>query len=160
MKKGQIAVNVIIGMGITLIIGVIVLSIIWTQYADQVGSATITGDQFTASNTTCVELTDKCLTSITSLNNATGNSTMKSTIIGSGNYSICTARGLNNKFDGVLLDGDTVVDAGYNGQTVNASYTEISCNRITGMTATIVGYLPVLLAIVLLIFLAGFIAIK
>ena len=145
-KKG----NTIIVLTVALIIGIISLSIGWQTIQDKTLTTAITDDQFSASNSTCVEITDNCVLSITSIENAT-------IPIGSGNYSLCNVDAPSQSDDGVLF---TVgVGDEYNGETLNVTYTEVDCSRITGTTATIINYTPVLWALGLLVLVAGFIGV-
>jgi len=149
-KKGQLG-TTIIGIGVVLIIGVIIASIMYSQVDNQTSQTTVTDDQFTASNSSCVDITDKCIYSVTSVENGTGSYTVTS-----GNYSTCKVNSGLRWDDGLLVSDDLV-----NGQTLNATYTEIDCGYISsGLTRTIVNYLPVLLAVALLIFLAGYVTMK
>ena len=137
---------------VTVIVGVIAAAIVATQIASQTSSTTITDDQFVMSNTTCVDLTDNCITSITSIENSTSVET-----IGSGNYTLCRVSAPVTRFDGVLVSGDTSIDA-YNGDTKNATYVETACNSLQGgLVRTIAPFFVVLMAVILLMFVASWI---
>ena len=144
-KKAQMA---IVGIMIALILGVIFLSIAWTQIQSQQTRTTITDDQFTATNGSCVRVTSECIASLTTVENGTGGSELLT-----GNFTAC---GVNTDLYGLLLSPTGQIDASYDGATVNATYIEGSCNEITGQTRTIINYVPVLMAVVLLAFTAGF----
>lgn len=135
---------------IVAVIGLVALQVMYTSITDQTDTTDITDDQFTGSNTTCVDVTDNCILTLTSVENATGGETL-----GTGNYSICGA-GYDGKYkDGILLD-----DPEYHGETLNATYTEVNCGHLTGLTALVVNNIPILVAIALLVFAAGYAVMK
>jgi len=150
-KKGQI-VNLIIGLSVTLIIGIVIFSVVQSIVLDQTSTTAITDDQFTADNSTCVRVTADCF--------ASGSATVENATSGvslTGNFTQCGQSsdwyGLNLKADGKGLRID--------GATVNTSYSEISCNQIqSGTTTTVIQLLPLLFAVLLLVFVAGFIVLK
>lgn len=145
-KKGQM-VGVMTAILISVLIGVIMTSIVHTQITEQTALTTVTNDPFTMSNTTCVRLTENCINSFTSVTNTT-------VTIGSGNYSRCTS---SQTYDGILVSADTYID-GLNGQPLNASYLEESCAALpTGLTRTIAGYFAILMAVIILVYVAGWV---
>jgi len=133
---------------IVLVIGLVALQIMYTSISNQTSETTITDDQFVGSNTTCVDLTDQCILSLTSIENGT-------VVVDAGNYSLCEANSGGKYSDGILLD-----DAEFNGYTLNATYTEVNCGHLTGLTAVVVNNVPILVAIALLVFAAGFAIMK
>jgi len=131
------------------VIGLVALQVMYTLITNQTDTTAITDDQFTGSNTSCVDVTDNCILSLTSVENST-------TVLGAGNYSLCTVNSGTTRYDdGILLD-----DAEFNGYTLNATYTEVDCNHVTGLTALVVNNVPILVAVALLIFAAGFAIMK
>lgn len=146
--------EIMIGILVTVIIGMIALQISVGTITQKTDTRTTTDAQFTASNTSCVVI-DKtdCIASITSIENATGGITW-----GSANYSICNTKNTG----GVLFDGDTQADAEVVGKTnaLNITYTGQDCLQITGMTSTLIKYTPILMALLLLIFVAGYIVMR
>ncbi len=135
-----------VGIMITVVISLIVLGIIATQITTQQRTNTITDDQFTASNNSCVRVTNECIGSTTSLENAT------SAISAIGNFTTCPGGGTGDNWGYLLNAGgaDTALDGG----TMNSTYVEVDCARLTGITETIISYLPILLALALFIFVA------
>ena len=150
-KKG----NAIIGLTVALIIGILTLTIAWNLIQEKQTNTAIVDDQFTMSNSSCVQVTSKCLTSFGRVENVSDQS------IGADNYSSCGVGLSNGKLNGIIFDnsgGD--VDTWYNGETLNATYTEIDCTQITGTTAQIINYPPLLWAVGLLVLVAGFIGVS
>lgn len=147
-KKAQTAMWVTIM--IVSIIGIVSLQIMYTSIKDQTTTTAITDDQFTGSNTSCVQITEECILSLSSVENATGSVT-----IGAGNYSLCYSDSSGDYADGIELD-----DAEYNGMTLNATYTEVNCGYITGLTALVVNNLPIIFGVAILVFVAGFVMTK
>lgn len=138
---------------VSVLIGVIAVSIVSSQINRQTAYTTITDDQFTMSNTSCVDVTANCISSLTSVENVTGSVT-----IGSGNYSICNVNAPSTRYDGILVSGDAYVDSNFNGLTLNSTYVEEACDSIQGgITRTIVPYFVILMAVVLLVFVTGYI---
>lgn len=147
MRKGQIGATIFI----PVVIAVILLGVVFTFITDQRSTTTVTDDQFTASNTSCVEITNACINSITRIENASGGGT----ILSASNYTLCIATGTTNEYDGILLSPTASLEL--NGKTVNATYEGESCEAIDGMTGTMIDYIPVLLAVVLIIGVAVYI---
>jgi len=150
MKKyNQSSTWIVILIG--LVIGLVALQIVFSLITSQAATTTITDDTFTASNSSCVDITDKCILSLTSVENATDG-----TSVGAGNYSQCLSNaGTSRYYDGILLD-----DAEYNGASLNATYVEVECGHISGLTSIVVNNIPVILAVALLMFLAGYVISK
>lgn len=145
-QKGQA--NVMVVIMITIILAMVAISVVWGLVRSQQDTTTITDDQFTGINETCVRLTDNCYVPNTL---SITNSTSKTKDVG-GNFTEC---------------GDTSMVYGARGNiaecgecelslALNASYTEQACGRITGMTGTIINYLPLLMAVIILVFVAAF----
>ena len=147
IKYGQTGLWVSLFVGI--IIALIAISAINTQITGQLSSTTVTDDVFTFSNTTCIDLTTQCIDSISSVENGTG-----SNVIGAGNYSLCNANAPGGMRDGIQIPGDTYIDNLFAGSTtVNATYSQIQCDAITGSTTrTILAYIPLLAVLALLVF--------
>ena len=150
MKKAYPQAAIWITIMIVSIIGLVALQVMYTSIQDQTDTTAITDDSFTGSNTTCVDITDNCILSVTSVENATGGETL-----GTGNYSLCDANSGGKYDDGIILD-----DAEYNAATLNATYTEVNCGHLTGLTALVVNNVPILVAIAILVFAAGFAVMK
>jgi len=143
-KKG----NMMMTVFISLLIGLIALTIILPIITDKITDRTVTNDQFTASNTTCVTLSNDllCLSSITSTVNASNGVDIQVA-----NWTICSA---TRQSDGLLLSGDAETKARFNAELINATYVSRDCQPITGTTGTVIGYVPLLFAVILLIFVA------
>lgn len=141
-RKGQISMHTAIMT--TLIITVIVVSVIWGLLIDNTEVTAIANDSFTISNTSCVAVTPNCIQSLTSVTNST-------TAVGIGNFSICSIGGEDQ---GITMDGTGATEVQYNGATVNATYTEQSCSYIGGTSGTLVLYIPLLMAVVIVAYLA------
>ena len=151
-KKGQVGMILTITIG--LILGIVMFQIIFTTIDSQVTTTAITKDPFTASNGTCVQVTDNCIALGTGvLVNGTNDVTVTA------NFSECQ---VNNpdKLNGFVLSPDLGGNE-FDGVQVNASYSDRSCSFIGGATTQIVlNLLPLLFAVVLLVFVAGFIVLK
>jgi len=137
-KKGNM-----LAITVVLIIALIALSIVVSLITGQQATTAVADDQFTALTSTCVRITDNCYTpnSVVVTNATSGD-------VATGNFSECGSAGVD--FFGLSEAGGQ-----YNSQTANATYTEQSCERLTGFTATIINNVPLLLAVALLVFVAG-----
>lgn len=148
-KKGNTA---IVTLTVVVIIGIIALSVGWELIQDKTTSETITDDTFTGLNGTCTRVTsasDRCILSTTNIQNATGNQ-----VDVSGNFTVCGTT------SGSDLNGYYVsATPNFVGQSFNASYLEVACTQLTGTTGTIANYVPLLWAVVILVFVAGFIGV-
>ncbi len=143
MKKGQANFMVVILM--VVIIAMIAISVIWGTIRAQQDTTAVTNDPFTAINLTCVRITDNCYLAGTLITkNATGNT------ITTGNFSECGEGSLRY---GALVNIQNDTDVL---PAQNASYTESACGRITGLTGTIIDYVPLLMAVVILVFVSAF----
>lgn len=148
-KQGQIAVGVIITISVILIIGVVMLQVIFSQISTQQSQTSVQNDLYSAeANTTCTRLTTECYAKGTL---AVVN--VSKTLVVNGNFTECT---INGDFQGVRMIEDI-----WEGNSLNASYTRISCAFIQGnLTRIILNNVPVLFAVLLMVFLAGFIILK
>ena len=141
-KKGNAAVMTTLLIGI--IVGVISLSIVFTQIRGQTTTTAVSNQAFTATNTSCTRLTTDCVASLTSVDNL-------STVL-TGSYDLCGSGGDNY---GLRTNPE---DNNHSTSDINVSYIRESCAPITGgITTTIVGYFAVLMAVVILVFVVGFI---
>lgn len=136
---------------VVLVLGLVTMQVGFSLIDSQTTSTTITDDTFTASNITCVDVTDKCILALSSVENASDG-----VVLGVANYSLCSANaGSVRYYDGILLD-DTL----YNGNSLNATYTEVDCNHVSGITSLVIKNIPILLAVALLVFASGFVLMK
>lgn len=145
-KKAQLA---IIPIMMSLVIGMVAVAIVTPMITDSSGSDSITDDNFSFSDT-CQRVTDRCIQAGTlTVENASNGASFTS------QFDECMflgeRSGAKNNSD-INSSGGTA-----GGQWVNLSYTEVNCIRLTGFTATIVNYVPILLAVGLMVFLAAFI---
>lgn len=139
-KYGNLTI-VIVAISVTVILAVILTSISWENVNDRTTTQAVTADTFTAVNGSCVRITDDCYLSNTLVvKNATNN------LVITGNFTPC---GENNDYYGAWLK-PTGGQKYLNGAGVNASYTKISCDYITGGTAMIIRYTPILMAVAIL----------
>ncbi len=153
-KKGQ---GAIIAMSVGAILAVVILGVIFSTLRDQTTTTSIGSDSFTAANGTCVRVTPAtsavdCIepSSTTAIVNDTNGVDVLA------DFQECGTAGDIFGYDMVAGANESVV-----GATVNATYTGRSCAFITsGTTRTLVTLLPVLLAIVILIFILGFVALR
>lgn len=134
-------------MFMTLLLGLIVISIVVPLITNKVTDSTVTDDQFTASNTTCVEVAEYCIQTFSVVNASNGITT-------TGNFSVCAVSGQGRGLN--MSSNDEANAWEMNGLTMNAIYTQRDCQPITGFTGTILTYVPVLMALLLLIFVAAF----
>lgn len=142
-KKG----NMMVGMTVTLILTILVVTVLFSFIGNQTDATAVSLDQFSGSNLTCVQVTDNCIVSTTTMKNATDGLNVK------GNFTLCASTTAGD-LDGYLNTADV---ASLQGATINASYTEASCERITGTNATIIGFIPLLLAVAIIAFVAFFV---
>lgn len=147
MKNKKAMIGIMTAVLISVLIGVIMTSIVHTQITEQTTTTTVTNDEFTMNNASCVRVSNNCIQSITSVVNT-------SITIGANNYTRCFA---TQTYDGILVFGDNYTD-GLNGQPLNATYIEESCAALPGgLVRTIATYFAVLMAVVLLVYLAGWV---
>ncbi len=154
-KKGQ---GVIIAMSIGAILLVIILGVIFSTLSNQTSTTPVTKDPFTASKQVCVRVTSATTERVDCIEpgstTAIENSTNAVDVLS--NFTECGSNGDIFGYKGVALINDSI-----DGAIVNATYTSRSCAFITsGTTRTLVNLLPVLLAIVVLIFILGFVALR
>ncbi len=152
-KKGQ---GAIIGMAIGAILLVVVLAVIFSTLSEQTTTTSVVRDPFTAANGTCVRVT--------------ATSGVDCIVPGSTTAIVNSTNAVNvlPDFEECGTDGDlfgygmtTIANASVVGAQVNATYTGRSCAFITsGTTRTLINLLPVLLAIAILIFILGFVALR
>jgi hypothetical protein len=141
-KKAQ---SNILLLSMALIVAIIVVGIIWGLIEEQQNSTTITDDTFTVSSSSCVRVTNQCIGSLTAVENASVGGTDWLA-----NFTRC---GAGQDFYGLLVTTGSNLD----GSTANATYAEISCQHITGVTSTVISYIPLLLGVALLVFTTFFI---
>lgn len=150
-KEGQTA--MMIAIFVPLIIGVIVLGIVFSLISDQTTTVAVSNDLFTSVDKTCVRLNNNFCFIAGSL--AVTNTTVDVT----GNYSECGTSG--DLFGAAFNTSGTSKSSAMKTASLNASYTRISCDRIQGaLTTTIINNIPILFAVLLLVFIAGFLVIK
>jgi hypothetical protein len=136
-KKGEIT---IIGIAVFVILGAVALSMSDSITSDTTSTTAITDQNFTASNTSCVTLTSRCI-----LTKGTFENTSNGVAIGGNNWTMCGQSG--TYYTGVLLDGDGATEVLYQGVQINTSYTEIACNYVNNsFVTTILPYVIILLA--------------
>jgi len=138
--KNKAQAGTMIALFAPLVIGVILLSIVFTFQSDVTSQTAITEDQFTGVNGTCTRITTDCYIAGTfSSINQSGETT-------TGNYTEC---GSDGKLYGVSVASDA--STGVVSATQNASYTQLSCGYINNsMTRTMLGYFPLLMGVVLI----------
>ncbi len=154
-KKGQ---GAIIAMAIGAILLVVILSVIFSTLTAQTTTTAVSDDTFTVVNETCTRVIlvtslIGCISpgSTSSIVNSTGTG-----VNAIGNFTECGTSG--DLFGYNMAAG---ADKVFDGTLVNATYTARSCEFITsGTTRTLVNLIPVLLAIAILIFIVGFIALS
>ena len=141
MKKGQT--NMVVIIMVTIILAMVSISIVWGLIRSQQDTTAIKNDTFTTSNTSCVRLTNNCYiaNSLTVDNLSTDHT---------GNFTEC---GSSSMLYGTIGAANWPLASG---DLMNASYTEQACGRITGLTGTIINYVPLLMAVLILVFVAGF----
>lgn len=141
-KKGQVGTQTVLLT--TLIVTLIAVSVSATLITNNTATTDISNDEFTALNNTCVAVSTNCLTELTAFSNGTQNWNV-------GNFSICPVSGDNV---GIYLDGSNVDQKELSNLVLNASYTERSCSFIGGTTGTLINYIPLIMAVVIVAFLA------
>lgn len=139
MNKKANLILVSVGFLVLGIIALMSITVGWDLVQSQTNTSTVNEDLFTAINGTCVDVTENCIVSLTAVHNTSG------TLIGSGNYSLCAVESGAGRYDGILLTNPTY------GLSLNATYIESSCQRVTGTSGTILNYIPLLMAVVLLV---------
>jgi len=149
MKKAQLS-GVMLGILITVIMAMIVIQVVFSLIEAKTTTTAVTGDQFTPQNQSCVRLTTECLQrgTLSVVNASTGK-------VLTGNFTEC---GTGNDLFGAV---GNFIGCDECDQIQNASYTEVDCQPLPGgLTTTIINYLPLLLAVVILVFVAGYIGVK
>jgi hypothetical protein len=122
------------------IVCIILLGIIWSTVQTATVPSTVTNESFAAVKNAYVALDNDELVAVSAIRNAT-------VLIGAGNYSVDLAGG---RINSTLPSETYYADYTYKGD----SYMESSISR------TITGYLPVIFAVVVLVFIAGFVVLK
>ncbi|MFQ5453954.1 MAG: hypothetical protein ACE5D6_07180 [Candidatus Zixiibacteriota bacterium] len=148
MKNGQS--GIMVTMTIVLIIGIVLLQVIFSTVSDTTATTAITNDPFTAVNGTCTRITSECYT-------PSSLSTARHTTDTSGNFTECG----DSQTDLYGVESNSASDFTNFTQENNATYIQRSCSFITGgVTRIVINNLSVLFALALLIFVAGFVALK
>lgn len=147
MKKAQTNAMVIIMM--VVIIAMVSISVTWGLIRDQRDTRAITEDPFVVANGTCIRVTNLCIRRGTT--STIENATEASPANRVGNFTEC---GIGNDLYGYNTHNET--DVALIGQTMNSSYTEESCTPIVGITGTIIDYIPILMAVLILVFVSAF----
>jgi preprotein translocase subunit SecG len=147
METGK-KIAMVASLFIVVVIGLIFLTTINQNVETQATLSTITDDQFTASNSSCVVITTGCIETVTSIKNVTR------TTIDPANYTLC--RSNTGKLDGIqLLSGAQMADASLNGKTLNATYTESAgCTYVSNSTARNLTGILVLLFVIAIVVIA------
>ena len=147
MKKGNIQ-GIFITIMIVAILAMVALSVSWGLIRGQLDTNAITNDAFTSADNgslVCTRILDTCFSEGTVVvTNATNGA------LATGNFTEC---GTGNDLFGLTTD---VECPSCNGATFNATYTQESCTPITGITGTMIDYIPLLMAIVLLAFVGSY----
>ena len=137
-KKGEALVVGLVILLVAAIVGLIIISFM----QDERTQTPVLDDTFTASNTSFTVVSPLCIVPGTiSYENASTNAT-----IAAGNFTLDDGSvRLDINLPGTVLHGDSV----------NASYTERSCNYQTGVTGSMLSYTGLMVAIVLFAFAAA-----
>jgi len=132
--------NILIISFITLVIGIPLLISIADQTKDNTILSTVANTTFTASNTTCVKVTNGCMDSITQVRN-------QSVILTAANYSLCRIGG---EPKGVLLGAGA---GEWSGTSLNATYVNsVDCMYVNDATSrNLVPLLVIFFAIALVL---------
>lgn len=152
-KKSQANItSIMVMIAIGLIIGVVMLQIIFSQISEQTTTKTQSDIQFAVQTKgICTRVTSRCIQSISSVVNNTGASI-------TGNFTRC---GSGTDLFGHTFNQSGDSDIDLVGDTVNTTFIEESCSRIEGaLTTTVVNNVPILFAVALLVFVAGFLILK
>ncbi len=131
----------ILEIAIFVIIASVVISLVQANN-DSVLNTNSRVSAFTASNTSCVNIVSesgKCIIS-------EGTYANTSTSVGAGNFSLCNRVGTYST--GILLAGSDATELRYQGQSLNATFTEGSCSHVdNNFVVTLLPYIVVLLAV-------------
>lgn len=143
MKKAEFNMTSAIPIAIFVIIGTIAILIASGVINTNIQTTAITDKQFTASNNTCVQVTNNCMLSIGTFTNAT-----MGTAIGASNFSLCKYSG--SYAQGIkLLPNDGITAAYYTGKVINTTYTEVSCAYVNNsIVQTLEPFIIILLAVI------------
>ena len=144
-KKAQT--NMMVIIMITVILAMVAISVTWGLIRGQLDTTAISSDPFTATNETCTRVTTNCIVAGSTteiLNNSDA-------VDVTNNFVECGA-GINVYGYDMAPEANTSLV----GEQVNATYTEEACTRITGLTATIINYVPLLMAVIILVFVSMF----
>ncbi len=125
------------------LIGIILIGVVWSSVQDSTTTTTVTNESFSGVNNTYVALTYDDWASSSAVRNGTGTELNSST-----------------DYDVNLTSGSIKLLNQSNG-TYYADYTYYPDGYIEGsMSRTILNYLPIMFAIALFVFLAGYVALK
>lgn len=128
---------------------VILLGIVWSTVQTATTIQTVTNESFTAVNDTHVALTYDGWVACSAVRN------VNDTTLGTGNYSVGLSGGTIN-----ITTAGLAVDNG-SGFTHYADYTYKDDSYMeSSMSRTVIGYLPIIFALAMLVFIAGFIVLK
>jgi len=147
-KKGQKAVFAVF---LVPIITVILLGIIWSTVQTATVPTAVTNEAFTSVNDTFVALDYNDWVECSAVRNING------TTLGAaaGNYTVSLSGGSIN-----VTTAGLGIDAG-SGYTMYADYTYRADSYVdSSLGRTIVGYLPIMFALVVFVFIAGYIVLK
>lgn len=131
-----------LGIAISGFVLLVVALVLITSIADNISKMsalnTVTNDLFTASNTSCVQVTTGCIDSLTSIENTTST-------LGVANYSLCRS---TSNLDGIILKDPSV----HNANVMNATYIySADCTYVADSTSrTLVGLIVLFFAIAIL----------
>ncbi len=144
-KQGQA--NAMIILLMVIIIAMVSISVVWGLIRSQQDTTAITSDPFTPQNGSCVRVTDLCInpgSTTAILNDSDGVNLLN-------NFTECGTTGSLYGYESIPGTVPSTI-----GVQANATYTEQACGRITGFTGTIIDYIPLLMAVLILVFVAGF----
>lgn len=130
-----------INIAIFVVLGIIVIAIAVAMVNGITSRTSVSADTFTASNTSCVDITTNCILEKGTFVNATDGVT-----IAAANFTLCNYVGTYAR--GYYLNGSDATEAGFTGKTVNATYTEVGCGYVSNsMVQTLMPYVIILLAV-------------
>ena len=139
---------ILISAFILLLVGIILTSEVANSNSKARSLGTVTDDQFTADNASCVQITTGCIDSITLVENAT-----KATTVGSANYTLCRSSTTHLQ-DGIQLkDGAQMAGESLDGFTLNATYTQSAdCTYVSDATSRVfLNLIPLFFAIAVML---------
>jgi len=134
---------------IVILVGIVLLSSLADNENNIRTLTTVTDDPFTGSNSTCTRISNGCIDSITSVENATGAMT-----VGAANYSLCRSSTTNLQDGIILAAGSQAQGITLGGAALNATYQHSAgCTYVSNSTSRVfISLIPIFFAMAVLLY--------